>query len=164
MLIENYQEFKSPLYTVFIDYQKAFDSLFHLSIWETLLSQGVPLDYIKVIKNIYDNSTSRVKLETIGLPMQISKGIRQGDPLSPTIFIAVLETIIGKLNWEKVGININGRYLSHLRFADDIVLLSKSTNQLQEMINTLHEESRKVGLEINLTKTNIMTNHTERPI
>ncbi|GBP17304.1 Putative uncharacterized transposon-derived protein F52C9.6 [Eumeta japonica] len=32
------------------------------------------------------------------------------------------------------------------------------------MINTLNEESRKVGLEINLTKTNIMTNHTERPI
>ncbi|GBP38812.1 Putative uncharacterized transposon-derived protein F52C9.6 [Eumeta japonica] len=32
------------------------------------------------------------------------------------------------------------------------------------MLNTLHEESRKVGLEINLTKTNIMTNHTERPI
>ncbi|GBP81972.1 LINE-1 reverse transcriptase homolog [Eumeta japonica] len=164
MLIEKYQEFKRPLYIVFIDYQKAFDSLFHSSIWETLLSQGVPLDYIKVIKNIYDNSTSRVKLETTEPPIQISKGVRQGDPLSPTIFIAVLETIIGKLNWEKVGININGRYLSHLRFADDIVLLSESTNQLQEMINTLHEESRKVGLEINLTKTNIMTNHTEKPI
>lgn len=164
MLIEKYQEFKRPLYIVFIDYQKAFDSLFHSSIWETLLSQEVPLDYIKVLKNIYDNSTSRVKLETTGPPIQISKGVRQGDPLSPTIFIAVLETIIGKLKWEKVGININGRYLSHLRFADDIVLLSESTNQLQAMINTLHEESRKVGLEINLTKTNIMTNHTERPI
>ncbi|GBP17400.1 Putative uncharacterized transposon-derived protein F52C9.6 [Eumeta japonica] len=125
---------------------------------------GVPLDYIKVIKNIYDNSTSRVKLETTGLPIQISKGVRQRDLLSPTIFIAVPETIIGKVNWEKVGININGRYLSHLRFADDIILLSESTNQLQEMINTLHDESRKLGLEINLTKTNIMTNHTERPI
>lgn len=164
MLIEKYQEFNRPLYIVFIDYQKAFDSLLHSSIWETLLSQQVPLDYIKVLKNIYDNSTSRVKLETTGPPIQIRKGVRQGDPLSPTIFIAVLESIIGKLNWERVGININGCYLSHLRFADDIALLSESINQLQIMINTLHEESRKVGLEINLTKTNIMTNHIERPI
>lgn len=105
-----------------------------------------------------------MKLETTGPPIQIRKGVRQGDPLSPTIFIAVLESIIGKLNWERVGININGCYLSHLRFADDIALLSESINQLQIMINTLHEESRKVGLEINLTKTNIMTNHIERPI
>ncbi|CAH2101778.1 unnamed protein product [Euphydryas editha] len=117
-----------------------------------------------VLKNIYDNNTSRVKLETTGPPIQIKRGVRQGDPISPTIFIAVLESIIGKLNWEKVGININGRYLSHLRFADDIVLLSESTTQLQLMINSLHEESRKAGLEINLDKTNIMTNHTKIPI
>ncbi|XP_045458501.1 uncharacterized protein LOC123668855 [Melitaea cinxia] len=50
------------------------------------------------------------------------------------------------------------------RFADDIVLLSESTNELQVMINTLHEKSRRVGLIINLTKTKIMTNHTKRPI
>lgn len=108
MLIEKYQEFKRPLYIVFIDYQKAFDSLLHSSIWETLLSQEVPLDYIKVLKNIYETSTSRVKLETTGPPIQIRKGVRQGDPLSPTIFIAVLEAIISKLNWEKFGVNING--------------------------------------------------------
>lgn len=164
MVIEKFQEFKRPLYIVFIDYQKAFDTLLHSSIWEALLSQKVTLDIIEVLKNIYDNCISRVKLEAIGPPIQIKRGVRQGDPLSPTIFIAVLESIISKLNWENVGININGCYLSHLRFADDIVLLSESTNQLQQMINSLHEESRKVGLEINLNKTNVMTNYIRRPI
>lgn len=164
MVIEKYQEFNRPIYAVFIDYQKAFDTLLHSSIWEALLSQEVALEYIQVLKNIYDNSTSRVKLETTGPPIQIKRGVRQGDPVSPTIFIAVLEYIIRKLKWEKVGININGCYLSHLRFADDIVLLSESTNQLQQMINSLHEESHKVGLEINLDKTNVMTNHIKIPI
>lgn len=164
MIIEKYQEFNRPLYTVFIDYQKAFDTLLHSAIWEALLSQEVELNYIQVLKKVYDNSTSRVKLETIGPPIQINRGVRQGDPISPTIFIAVLEFIIRKLNWEKVGININGCYLSHLRFADDIVLLSESITQLQLMINSLHVESRKVGLEINLEKTNVMTNHTKIPI
>lgn len=164
MLIEKYQEFKRPIYIVFIDYQKAFDSLFHSAIWKTLLSQGVPLDYIKTLKKIYNNSTSRVKLETTGPPIKLGRGVRQGDPLSPTIFIAVLEAIFEKLKWEKFGIHINGRRLSNLRFADDIVLLSESPSQLQVMVNTLHEESRKAGLEINLTKTNIMTNHKEIPI
>ncbi|GBP63208.1 Retrovirus-related Pol polyprotein from type-1 retrotransposable element R2 [Eumeta japonica] len=82
----------------------------HPSIWEALLSQEVALDYIKPIKIIYDNSISRMKLKTPGPPIQIRKGVRQGDPLSPAIFIAVLESIICKLNWEKVGININGCY------------------------------------------------------
>ena len=164
MIIEKFQEFNRPLYIVFIDYQKAFDTLLHSSIWEALLSQEVALDYIEVIKNIYDNSTSRVKLESNGPVIQINRGVRQGDPISPTIFIAVLESIIRKLNWEKVGININGYYLSHLRFADDIVLFSENTSQLQLMVNALYEESQKVGLEINLNKTNIMTNHTNLPV
>lgn len=164
MTIDKYQEFNRPLYAVFIDYQKAFDTLLHPIIWEALLSQGVELDYIQVLKNIYDNNTSRVKLETTGPLIEIKRGVRQGDPISPTIFIAVLESVFRNLSWKKVGININGRYLSHFRFADDIVLLSENTNQLQMMITTLHEESRKVGLEINLKKTNVMTNYTRVPI
>lgn len=164
MLMEKFLEFNKSLYIVFIDYQKAFDTLLHSSIWEALISHEVPVEYIQVLKNIYEKNTSRVKLETTGPPIQIKRGVRQGDPISPTIFIAVLEYVIGQLNWRKVGININGRYLSHLRFADDIVLLSESATQLQQMINSLHEESRKVGLEINLDKTNAMTNHTKIPI
>lgn len=81
MLIKKYRAFKRPLYIVFIDYQKTFDSLLHSSICVTLLSQEVPLDYIKVLKIIYENTTSRVKLETTVPPKQISKSVRQGDPL-----------------------------------------------------------------------------------
>ena len=57
-----------------------------------------------------------------------------------------------------MGININGKYLSHLRFADDIVLIATSLDQAQVMLQQLNDESIKVGLKLNLSKTKIMTN------
>lgn len=90
--------------------------------------------------------------------------MRQGDPLSPKIFIAVLETVIKKLNWGKKGIYIQGAFLSHLRFADDIVVLSETSLQLQEMIESSQKASAKVGLQINLTKTKTMTNSHKKII
>ena len=57
-----------------------------------------------------------------------------------------------------MGININGEYLSHLRFADDIILIAADLDQAQIMLEQLNEESSKVGLKMNLSKTKIMTN------
>ena len=57
-----------------------------------------------------------------------------------------------------MGININGKYLSHLRFADDVGLTAIDLDQAQVMLQQLNEESMKVGLKMNLSKTKIMTN------
>lgn len=43
---------------------------------------------------------------------------RQGDTISPKLFTVALNLFIS-LNWEKKGIKINGRFLNHLRFADN---------------------------------------------
>lgn len=161
ILIEKYYERQRALYIAYIDYKKAFDTVSHSSIWKALEEQGVDNQYIQIIKNIYNINTGRVKLETIGPSFPIKRGVRQGDPLSPTIFIAVLESTMRKLNWETKGLNINGNYLSHLRFADDLVLLSESGTQLRQMILSLNTASKEVGLEMNLSKTMLMTNSTE---
>lgn len=60
-----------------------------------------------------------------------------------------------------MGLNIKGYYLSHLRFADDLVLLSETSSQLQSLIDSLNTASKQVGLEMNLTKTMIMTNSSK---
>ncbi|KAG7305046.1 hypothetical protein JYU34_010502 [Plutella xylostella] len=54
--------------------------------------------------------------------------------------------------------------LSHLRFADDIVLFAESARDLEFMLQDLHNHSTKVGLEMNLDKTKIMTNGCRRII
>jgi hypothetical protein len=87
--------------------------------------------------------------------------VRQGDPLSPKLFSAALESIFRKLNWYGFGLNINDRRLNHLRFADDIVLFEEHLKNLEDMIKELSTISNEVGLEINETKTMVMTNSKE---
>lgn len=84
--------------------------------------------------------------------------------MSPKLFTAVLEGIFRQLSWNNYGLNINGERLSHLRFADDIVLFAETREQLQVMILDLERESRKVGLTMNTSKTKALTNAAEESI
>lgn len=163
-IIEKYLEFDKPLYICFIDYSKAFDSLYHEAIWKSLTEQGINQDYIVIIKEIYKNSTAHVKLEAAGTPFPIRRGVKQGDPLSPNLFTAVLESIFKELSWDNMGIKIEGKYLTHLRFADDLVLLADEPTELQIMVESLCQHSRAVGLVINQDKTMVMTNRERVPI
>lgn len=157
-ILEKYNEYQLIYYIAFIDYSKAFDSLQHDKIWEALLEQGIEHKYIRLIRNIYSCSRARIQLEKKNTPFKVEKGVRQGDPLSPKLFSAVLESIFRRLNWEHLGINIDGQLLSHLRFADDIVLLAKTAEDLTRMIKELAKESERVGLAMNPEKTRVMTN------
>ena len=154
-VMEKHSEFNKKLYIGFIDYTKAFDSLYHSSIWQALHNCNIDLRIIKTINNIYQKSVSRVKLETRG-EIRIARGVRQGDPLSPKLFIAVLQDVFSKLNWESDGIPINNERLTHLRFADDIAIFAETPKKLENMISQLNKESKLVGLSMNLSKTKIM--------
>ncbi|VDM64040.1 unnamed protein product [Angiostrongylus costaricensis] len=62
------------------------------------------------------------------------------------------------LDWEEKGISIDGKFLSNLRFANDIVIFSRSTSEAEVMINELNEAGKKIGLRINRKKTQFMKN------
>src|SRR6201996_9203477 len=74
--------------------------------------------------------------------------------------IQLCESVFKKLDWS--GMGINGRFLNHLRFADDIVLMAPNLEQLEMMLLQLNAESQKVGLKMNLSKTKVMTNIEEQ--
>ncbi|CAG4970127.1 unnamed protein product [Colias eurytheme] len=107
---------------------------------------------------------SRVKLEKVGPWFPVKRGVRQGDPISPKLFIATLESVISHLDWSQYGIKIGTKCLNHLRFADDLVLISQSGKDLQPMIDSLNIGSNRVGLEMNLCKTMLMTNSVRRTL
>lgn len=114
------------------------------------------------MKNVYKKSTAKIKLEKEGGEIKIERGVRQGDPVSPKLFTAVLEEVFRQLNWEEYGIHINGETLMHLRFADDLIILSPLKDNLQIMLEELDRESRNVGLVMNLEKTKVMTDEEQR--
>ena len=145
---EKQQEYNKPLHFAFVDYEKAFDSVETQAILSSLKNQGVEPTYIALLADIYFNCTSRVQLHKESKPINIKQGVRQGDTISPKLFTSCLEDIFRSLNWEKRGININGEYLNHLTFADDIVI-SETKEQLQGMLQELATESVKRGLGLN---------------
>lgn len=161
-ILQKYKEYNKVYYLGFVDFNKAFDSLEHQYIWESLERQGIHKKYIRILKNIYQKSTAQIKLETTGDEFPIERGVRQGDPISPKLFSAVLETIFRRLDWDNFGINVNGEKLSHLRFADDLILFSECPNTLERMLQQLSDESAKAGLSMNVAKTKIMSNSSAK--
>ena len=81
----------------FIDHEKAFDSIEHFSIFEALRNINVNETYVKILENIYKGATARVQPNNHVLePFAIERGVRQGDPISPKLFTAVIEEIFKK--------------------------------------------------------------------
>lgn len=61
-------------------------------------------------------------------------GVRQGDVISPKLFINAMEDACKLLDWKEFDININGEFITHLRFADDNVVMTKSLEELSTML------------------------------
>ena len=60
------------------------------------------------------------------------------------------------LDEAQAGIKIAGRNINHLRYADDTTLMAESQEELKSLLMKVKEESEKVGLKLNIQKTNIM--------
>ncbi|KAL3271590.1 hypothetical protein HHI36_022065 [Cryptolaemus montrouzieri] len=163
-LIEKCNEYNLDLYIAFIDYQKAFDSIEIWAVLNSLNACRVDSRYTNLIKNIYSSAIMHVQLWNKTNDIPIKRGVRQGDTVSPGLFIAALNEIFREMDWHKKGINIDGELLHHLRFADDIVLISSNVQELQDMILDLNNHSKNVGLEMNISKMKIMTNKNNNPV
>lgn len=107
-----------------------------------------------------------IKLDDINITNKIKmeRGVRQGDTISPKLFTLALEDVFKKLNWDKKGIRVDGGMLNHLRFADDVVVLASSLEELQTMLEQLHHTSAQVGLKMNLSKTKTLNENEEQVI
>ena len=77
---------------------------------------------------------------------------------SPKLFTTALEDAFKVLDWKTLGININGKYISNFRFADDIVVMAETMEVRSTKLNDLSRVSDRVGIKINMYKTKIMSN------
>ncbi|CAG9136986.1 unnamed protein product [Plutella xylostella] len=148
------EEYNLPLCLAFVDYEKAFDSIETWAVLNALQRCHIDYRHIEVLKCLYRNATMSVRVEdqtTEAIPLQ--RGVRQGDVISPKLFI--MEDVFKLLDWEELGININGEYISHLRFADDIVFMAESLEDLSKMLQDLNRVSQQVGLKMNMDKTKV---------
>ena len=107
----------------------------------------------------YLNSSAYIKTD-IGItrPVDILKGVKQGDVLSAILFCIVIASIISKANSDcNSGYSIGGKLISDLSYADDIAAINSSEEKLQQFVDCLVKYSAEVGLFVNASKTECMT-------
>ena len=147
------------IYSCFVDFKKAFDSIPRDLLLEKLLKLGVNGKFFNAVKSMYNNDYCCVRVgEKLTNTFLANQGVKQGCILSPllfNIFLSDLPKIFSSPDCQPVKLS-NAQPVSCLIWADDVVLLSESNNGIQEMISKLAKYASINGLEINIEKTKAM--------
>ena len=160
-MAEKYIEMNRDLYVGYIDFKKAFDSIWREGLWRVLRNYGFPEKIVRILESLYGGTVSAVRTKS-GLSewFETTVGMKQGCILSPMLFNVFLEAIMSRAitedeTGEELGAMIGGTVVSNLRFADDISNTNESQADLQGEMNKISQEAGKMGMKINLEKTEV---------
>lgn len=149
---------KGKVIAMFVDLKAAFDSVDGGVLMEAMRQSGVRGGLIERVVEMWRETKSRVRVGgEAGEGFWTARSVRQGCPLSPLLFnllIADLEEEMGKVKWG--GIELRGRKVYSLAYADDIVLLAEEEDEMRSMIVRLEGYLERKKLELNPEKTKIM--------
>ncbi|GAU20604.1 hypothetical protein TSUD_33400 [Trifolium subterraneum] len=147
-----------------LDLEKAFDNVNWDFLQNCLFDFGFPEITIRLIMHCVTSSTYSILGNGNQLPQfKPTHGLRQGEPLSPYLFIICMEklsiainNVVTQKNWDPINLTKQGPSLSHLLFADDVLLFTKAKNSQINFITELFERfSHASGLKINLSKSRV---------
>lgn len=134
---------RSNLFLVFVDFRLAFDCINHTLLWRKLFSVGLNGKIIRISRDMYDNAIqSKIKGNLSGLSrkIKITKGVLQGETLSPmlfNIFLSHIEIYFRKRDLTGIPIN-QGVDILFLLFADDMVVFADSYPDLVKKVGVLN--------------------------
>ena len=155
-LLENQTRSRQSLWVCFVDFTKAFDYVNRIALYHKLVKQGVNGKLLRLIIDLYDKAKCKVKWKgSIGNQIESEYGVLQGGMMSPKLFTEYLGDL-GEFLDENQGVQLGSNVITHLLYADDMVLCSKTPTGLQKLIDGLYEFCRKWHLIVSLSKTNVM--------
>ena len=124
-----------------------------------------------MLRIMYEKQEATVTAGGSSRKFALERGVKQGDPISALLFIAVMEAVfrVLKAKWGQLNNRRSGSYyglviddpldpLTNLRFADDILLVAASRGDIKKMIADLSNEASKYGLKVHMGKTKVLTN------
>lgn len=157
---------KSQLFLAFLDMERAYDSVPHARLWDKLRKLNLEQRLIELIKEMYRDCTAIYELDKYkSQEVKLNIGLKQGCPLSPTLFNIYINELLNKLDKEGPGLRLSTitkdgqeeyTKIACLAFADDIVLLAESATDLQDLLDICSKIATKDQLKFNTTKTQWM--------
>uniref|UniRef100_A0A8C7YCS3 ribonuclease H n=1 Tax=Oryzias sinensis TaxID=183150 RepID=A0A8C7YCS3_9TELE len=130
-----------------VDLSKAFDSVCHQSLIRSAAAFGAPVPLLNYLENTYSSASVSFN----GTIIHPERGVRQGDPLSPLLFIMSLDEALNSI--ETVGFNTPSGQIKHIAYADDLLIFCNNSIELQSSLNSLTQSLRSSGLCINPDKS-----------
>ena len=150
-----------------IDFEKAFDSVAWSFIEKTLTYLNFKNDIICWIKTFYNGIKSTVIVNNKPTPwFFLERGCRQGDPISPYIFLLCAEILAHMIrqNDNIKGYTVCGKEILMSQFADDAsLLLDGSKESFEACVFTIMEYAKYSGLAMNFDKTKVVWFGCEEP-
>lgn len=154
-----------PLYLCFLDVNKAYDTVDHSKLWRQLAGLGLSREWIGLIREVYRGTevVTEWQHETTA-PVACSRGLRQGCPLSPLLFMLYIAGMERKLQESGEGFTLEyleggerrGGRLPGLIYADDVVLMADTLHGLQALMNECGEMGEALGLGFSAHKSGLM--------
>jgi hypothetical protein len=147
-----------------LDMEKAFDRMEWSFLFRILKSLGFHSKWIRMIEQCISTVSFSILLD--GSPFGRffpQRGLRQGDPLSPFLFILGLEVLSRLIIKEELAGNIHGIKISwhspsvsHLLYADDLMVFSRAnSSEASSILNCLTKFSSWSGQKVNMEKSSL---------
>ena len=159
-LVEQERVEKHPLYVCFVDFTKAYDSVPRDLLWDKLERTGVRGKFLQGIKALYASVPMAVKTsDGLSDSFEAVMGVKQGCPLSPTLFGLYLddfELALERFSHMADLPSLSVQRVPALLYADDKALVSKSPEGLQAQMDLLQAYAVKWQLTVNVGKTKAM--------
>ena len=148
-----------PALAIMVDFEKAFDRVDYEVLYQILRFFGFSENFIKWIKVIFtDFNLSTVNNGSFSSSWIPTRGLHQGNPIAPILFLMLAETLAMQLrdNPKIEGIEINGLKYLLSQFADDLSIFTKFKQDLwQEIMNVFDDFESQTGMKISYEKTTI---------
>jgi hypothetical protein len=146
---------------VALDQEKAYDKIEHDYLWLTLAKFGLPNEFINTVRALYSDAYTTVMVNGMASerPFKVTRGVRQGDPLSCLLFDLAIEPLAEALC--QSGLNgfklkaVDDRVIASL-FADDTLVYLSSEDDFQSLLDILEEWCIASGAKFNIEKTEII--------
>lgn len=135
-IIESRRNSRLPTYACFIDLKQAFPSTWRDAMWHRLRIAGISGKMYRTIRALYMNTESAI-ITPYGLTDSFTSdlGTRQGAVLSPFLFSLVISPIVDELHELDLGVRLGTILIPGLLYADDIILLAETPQQLSAMLD-----------------------------